>query len=72
MIKNLFMLWSFFSTSKKKQFSFLLFFILLGSFLEFASLGLIIPLVSIVANPDGIKSIFNPYDLFCYQFYLVS
>jgi ABC-type multidrug transport system fused ATPase/permease subunit len=64
MIKNLFMLWSFFSTSKKKQFSFLLFFILLGSFLEFASLGLIIPLVSIVANPDGIKSIFNPYDLF--------
>ena len=56
MTNNLLKLWILFSSKKKRNLFFLILYIVIGSVLEFSSLGLVIPLVSIVADPEVIFS----------------
>ena len=45
-------LWTYISSQRKKQFYFLVFLIFLGSLSEFISIGLLIPFITAISNPE--------------------
>ena len=51
-LKSIKELWSYFLPRRKKQFFVLFFLMILGSFSEFVSIGLVIPFLSAMTNPE--------------------
>jgi ABC-type bacteriocin/lantibiotic exporter with double-glycine peptidase domain len=62
-IKQIKDLWGHLSIERKKQFYHLIFFILLGAISEFISIGLLIPFIAALSNPDIIFS-YSQYKFF--------
>ena len=59
-------LWTYISSQRKKQFYFLVFLIFLGSLSEFISIGLLIPFITAISNPEIVFDNKYAYPLITY------